>query len=73
MKLGQAAGGGAAHLRDGHREQPAIEPHAARACDRLDELGGVFLAEHPRLIVGAEIKWAELLDAEAEQVKRLTG
>ena len=73
MKLGQAAGGGAAHLRDGQREQPAVEPHAARERERLDELGGVFFAEHPWLIVSAEIKRAELLDAEAEQVKRLTG
>ena len=42
----------------------------ARAFQRLDNFGGVLVAENARLVVGAEIQVAELVLAQIEQVER---
>ena len=46
-------------------------PRDAR--DRLDELGGILLAEHPRLVVGAQVQRAKLLDGQPEQIQGAAG
>ena len=69
MKLGQRRRSGAAQLGDGKREEPPVEPHRPGALDRVDQLGGVFLAEHPRLGVGTEVEGTKLFHREVEQIK----
>ena len=55
MKSGELRCSGFSHVWNRESEKPARERQSSGALDRVNRLGGIFLAQDTRDVLGAEI------------------
>src|SRR4029077_3672494 len=70
MKAGELCGCRLPDIRNRQGKKPPRERQGSRALDRLDRLGGVFLAKNARRFLCAKIQFRELLDFQVEKIQR---